>query len=179
MPYKLTSDEIERTVYPNLWKRGQVLGNRYRFSNEDVEDLVMDTIESLINASDGLDASTNIQAYAERSLQNKFKDRWRQNQTRKTDSFSETEIDEVSSDDSSVFAKREYEAEVLEDVVKRIADLEREECRDILYLWLGVGTYSNIAAELGIQQGTVMSRLSRCKQELVTLCRSKFEHGPN
>lgn len=179
MPYKLTSDEIERTVYPYLWKRGHTLGNRFKFSNEDVEDLVMDSIESLIEASKKIDASTNIQSYAETILKNKFNDHWRQKRNRRTESFSETEIDADTSNLSSLFTKRGYETDQLKDVLKRIADLERQECRDILYLWLADATYEHLAVELRIQQGTVASRLARCKEELIALCRSKFEYGIN
>lgn len=175
MPYKLTSDEIERTVYPYLWKRGQALGNRYRFTAADVEDLVMDTIESLINAANRLDPSTNIQAYAERSLQNKFNDRSRQNQTRKTDSFSDIEFDENNADYISPFGQRDFGWDAYEKLGQQIAELKKEECRDILYLWLDIGGYSKIASELNIKAGTVMSRLSRCKQELIALCRSQLE----
>ena len=176
MPYNYTKEEI-LALYDYLWKRSRTLGRGYRFTEEDAKDLSQDVLEKLLEKAGQLDASTNLQAYADTILQNKFRDRWRQNQSRRTSSFSDMELDEGGLEDAHTFGQREYKTEELEGVVNRIAELDRQECRDILYLWIDVVEYALIAAELDIPKGTVMSRIARCKQELTALCRSTGAYG--
>lgn len=176
MPYNYSKEEI-LALYDYLWKRSRSLGRGYRFTDEDAQDLSQDVIEKLLEKTGQLDASTNLQAYADTILQNKFRDRWRQNQSRRTSSFSDMELDEEGLEDVPTFGQREFKTGELEGVISRIAELDRQDCRDILYVWIDLVEYALVAAELNIPRGTVMSRISRCKQELIALCRSTGAYG--
>ena len=175
MPYKLSMDEIERTLYPQLFRRGKQLGYRFNAGEADVEDIVGDTILKLYESLERIDASTNINAYAERIMQNKFIDRYRSGTTRRTNTFSETELDEEIIDPANLYGEREYDPEDTEQIHWWIASLDKEACREILNLWCDEKDYSSIADILNVEKGTVMSRLSRCKAELITLAREHSE----
>lgn len=174
MPYMLTVEKIERSLFPQLERRGRSLGFRYRMSKEDVQDIVNDSLLSLIEACPRLAASTNIEAYAERILRNKFNDRSRQSTRRQTSNFTETETDEDDlksmTEEDSDFADDERDA--LGTLINKLD----ESCNEILCLHLQEYAYKDIAGRLSLEIGTVMSRISRCKQRLIQLANEQGLH---
>lgn len=175
MPYKLSVDEIERTLYPQLFRRGKQLGYRFNASEADVEDIVGDTILKLYESLERIDASTNINAYAERIMQNKFIDRYRSGTIRRTQSFSESELDDEIMDSAYLYEEREFDPEHADQIHRWIASLDKEACREILELWCDENDYISISAILNVGKGTVMSRLSRCKAELIAVAQEHPE----
>lgn len=151
-------------LYPRL--------ERYALSltraKETAEDLVMDVIKSMLERQTQFDDSINVEAYAIRAVKNKFIDskRYRARNVTETEMgidetnenfFSKIE-DEAS--ETAAFAKLQFR-----ELSKALVSLG-EECLEILTLF-GVGnSYKEIAEISGKRIGTVMSRMSRCREQL-------------
>ena len=173
MPYKLTPEQIERSLFPQLERRGRYLGHCYNMSREDVQDIINGSLVKLIESCPRVDAGANIEAYAETILHNKFRDMARQKTTRRTSTFSETNnetgFENIPSEES------DFSHDEREGLATLINALDRS-CSEILHLNIQGYTYKQIAARLRLTLGTVMSKINRCKNKLIHLANEEGFH---
>jgi len=125
------------------------------------DDLVMEVFKKLIERHESIPADVNIEAYVIRSIRNQFLD------DIKRDKFVEpietaTEEHLVDNDSSSqVFADTN-----LDTLVQKLETLG-ESCKNVLSLF-GLGySYKQIAEIEELAIGTVMSRMARCRDNLL------------
>lgn len=129
--------------------------------NSLAEDLVMDVVTRLIEKAEKLPDDLNLKAYAITAIKNRFVDNHRR--TRKEDTEATTEggslfdqlIDEAAS--SAIEAPIE-----LQQALNKL----NEACRDLLVKFGQGFSYAEIAQGLDVKIGTVMSRMSRCRDSL-------------
>ena len=69
-------------------------------------------------------------------------------------------------DEESISSYEDNSSEELEGVNKALQQLTKK-CREVLVLFGFGHSYDEISESLDIEKGTVMSRLSRCRQQLV------------
>ena len=127
------------------------------------EDLVMEVIRKLIERQDSTPEGVNPESYIIRSIKNQFIDTLRKDKNlTPLDATMEQQLpDEYSSKEITGQSN-------LDILVKNLASLG-ESCSNVLSLF-GLGhSYQEIADIERITTGTVMSRMSRCRQKLLGL----------
>jgi RNA polymerase sigma-70 factor (ECF subfamily) len=125
------------------------------------EDLVMEVITKLLEASN-LTEDVNIEAYAMRSIRNLFINVNKKSQRTVSEQniSGESTYDNTADPVSGNFVTSG-------DLEKALMGLEVK-CRDILSLFAIGNTYKEIAGVLEVEIGTVMSRMARCRQHLIS-----------
>ena len=125
------------------------------------EDLVMDVVTRLIEKVHTFNDDINLKAYAIRAIKNRFIDNNRR--LKKEDT-------EASTEDGSLFDQLIDEAATsaiqapME--LQQALDKLNETCRELLVKFGQGFTYEDLAQNLEIKIGTVMSRMSRCRDSL-------------
>lgn len=150
-------DFFNRVELNNLYRYGYVLCN----NQDDAYDLLQYALEKYLHRPEGYD-NTNDLAYVRTTMRNRFID-----ERRRSSRFPEDEYD-----DSSLVALDET---TLEEVVVAQLDLEIiwKELnimeREVLYYWAIEGfTAQEIAGQLNVPRGTVLSRLYRIRKKFDT-----------
>jgi len=142
-------------IYPKLLRYAVSLTKR----SAAAEDLVMSVITKLLESED-LPTDVNVEAYATRSVKNLFLN------TLKKES---REVREQNADGESTYDNTEdpISGSFVEagDLNKVLMGLELK-CREVLMLFAVGNSYKEISEVLGIQIGTVMSRMARCREHL-------------
>lgn len=149
-------------LYPRLLRYGLSLT---RDKNE-AEDLVMDIITKLLEKSDELSETINLEGYAIRSLRNRFLDMKRQSirsvNTTSLDTEEVNFLDTIQDDYADLNTTAGLERRDLSRALAAVG----EECLEILTLFGFGNSYKEIADRLDTAIGTVMSRMSRCRSKL-------------
>ena len=140
--------------------RSYAYGLTQNFS--DAEDLVLEVCGRLIEKQDKIPPDVNIEPYIYRSIKNQFIDTVRKRKIfEPLDSTSKREYADDSSGDA-VSGDKE-----LDMLVKNLSSLG-ENCASVLSL-VGLGhSYNEIAEIEDVPAGTVMSRMSRCREKLLS-----------
>jgi len=129
------------------------------------EDLVMEVIRKLIEKQSSAPKDVNPESYIIRSIKNQFIDTLRKD---KNLSPLDTTLEQSLADEYS--GKEITGQSNLDILVKNLATLG-ENCSNVLSLF-GLGhSYQEIAEIENITTGTVMSRMSRCREKLLYLYR--------
>ena len=114
------------------------------------EDLVLEACKRLLEREESLSPTTNLVAYGITIIKNLINDRGRAS-TRESDE----EVPEIA-DNTLPGSKIE---------VSQALDTLGEECQKILE-YFGMGhSYKEISTAFDIRMGTVMSRMSRCREQ--------------
>ena len=114
------------------------------------EDLVLEACKRLLEREESLLPTTNLVAYGITIIKNLINDRGRASKRE-----SDEEVPEIA-DNSLPGSKIE---------VSEALDTLGEECQKILE-YFGMGhSYKEISAAFDIRMGTVMSRMSRCREQ--------------
>ena len=125
------------------------------------DDLVMEVFKKLIEGADSIPSGVNVEAYFMRAIKNQFLD------SLKKDKY----LDPMENSTEQVLVETGSEARVFADanLDSLIHKLDRlgERCKNILSLF-GLGySYKEISEIEELAIGTVMSSLSRCRENLV------------
>lgn len=145
---------FNRTELNNLYRYGYALCT----NEDDAYDLLQYAIEKYLHKSTGCNSAKNI-AYVRTTMRNRFIDEYR-----KSTRFPEEEYDAcslVAIDESSLedVAIAQLDLEIL---WKELNTIERE----VLYYWAIEGmTAQEIAEQIDVPRGTVLSRLYRIRKK--------------
>lgn len=153
---------FDRVEMNNLYRYGYALCN----NQDDAYDLLQYALEKYLHKPAGYnnarDNNTNNLAYVRTTMRNRFIDEYRKS----------TRFPEEEYDDSSLVAIDET---TLEDVVVAQLDLEiiwkelNTVEREVLYYWAIEGmTAQEIAEQVDVPRGTVLSRLYRIRKKFDT-----------
>lgn len=154
---------------------------RYTRNRADAEDLVQDTLARALRAWDRFEPGSNCRAWLLRILTNGFISGYRRR--RRHNQFThETGDDAVvalfGADWESAADPREALTDGLGDeALRALAELSPDSRQVVLMADLGGARYRDIAAELGVPIGTVMSRLFRARRQLEELLRDYAAKG--
>ena len=124
------------------------------------EDLVMDVVTKLIEKVDTLNDDTNLVSYAIQAIKNQHTDYRRRLRTRGT---------EISPEDESLKNQNQLRDDKASSAIQAPMELQQaldklnESCRELLVKFGQGFTYEDLAKNLDIKIGTVMSRMSRCR----------------
>lgn len=114
------------------------------------EDLVLEACKRLLQREDSLSPSTNLVAYGITIIKNLIADRWRDG-------------NRYSDQDAPEIADNADPGAILE--ISTALNTLSKECQKIL-MHFGIGhSYTEISEEFEIPMGTVMSRMSRCRNQ--------------
>ena len=143
-------------IWPKLMKYSRSLTKE----NYAAEDLVMEVVTKILESAERIDPDTNLEAYAIRAIRNTFLNEVERD--KKTISeikvSGESIYEETCDENSGKFT----ESEDLEKILMNLGF----KCKEILVLF-GIGSsYKEIASLLDVKIGTVMSRMSRCRDSL-------------
>jgi RNA polymerase sigma-70 factor (ECF subfamily) len=127
------------------------------------DDLVQDAIERAIRRSSQLRELERLPGWLRRILHNLYVDEIRRGRGRGT----EQDITELANDLSLSVAA--YDGGTIREFLKAIGSLSVEHRQILLLVGLEEMNYREIAEELGIPMGTVMSRLARAREKLRSL----------
>ena len=137
-------------------------------SKDTAEDLVMDVIKSMLERQNQFDDSVNFEAYAIRAVKNRYTDskRYRARNITETemglDEKNENFFSQIADEASETAAFAKIQFKELSNSLVALG----EECLEILTLY-GIGnSYKEIAEISDKKIGTVMSRMSRCREQL-------------
>lgn len=130
---------------------------RSRVNNQaDADDLVQDTLSRAIEKKH-LYRGGNLAGWVIMLMKNINIDNYRKNSS----------VDFVDADDTNLTSQKRHFSDYL-DVNDALLTLS-EQCREILVLFGGGHSYKEISDTLRLQHGTVMSRLSRCRDQLMNI----------
>ena len=129
------------------------------------EELVMEVITNMLERQTQFDDSINIQAYAMRSVKNKFIDSKRYSTRNLTATDMDGDGDFIGEILDGTAGNKAFDRIEFEETLKALVSLG-EDCREILTLIGLEYRYNEIAEISSINIGTVMSRLSRCRKKL-------------
>lgn len=130
---------------------------RSRLSNQaDADDLVQDTLSRALEKKH-LFRGGSLVGWVIILMKNINIDNYRKNGS----------IDFVNADDTELSSPKRNFSDYL-DVNEALLTLS-EQCREILVLFGGGHSYKEISDKLRLQHGTVMSRLSRCREQLMSV----------
>jgi len=124
------------------------------------DDLVQDCIERALRQSSQLRELSRLSGWLRRILYNLYIDEMRRTRTR----GKERDLDELA--DHLELSVPASERDAVRDVSKAISHLSVEHREILLLVSVEELNYREIAEELGIPQGTVMSRLARARDQL-------------
>ena len=143
-------------IWPKLMKYSRSLTKE----NYAAEDLVMEVVTKILESAERIDPDTNLEAYAIRAIKNTFLNEVeRDKKTMSEIKVSGESIYEETCDENS---GKFTESEDLEKILMNLGF----KCKEILVLF-GIGSsYKEIASLLDVKIGTVMSRMSRCRNSL-------------
>lgn len=137
------------------------------------DDLVQDAIERAIRRSSQLRDLERLSGWLRRIVHNLFVDEIRRGRGKGT----EQDITELADDLSLSVAA--YDGMAIRDFLKAIGGLSMEHRQILLLVGLQEMNYREIAEELDIPMGTVMSRLARARERLRSLMQQdKRTTGP-
>lgn len=136
------------------------------------DDLVQDTIERAIRRSAQLREPERLAGWLRRILHNLYVDEIRRGRGRGT----EQDITELA-DDLSLSVPA-YDGTAIREFIKAIGNLSVEHRQILLLVGVEEMNYREIAEELDIPIGTVMSRIARAREKLRTLVRQHEASGP-
>ena len=127
------------------------------------EDLVMDVVTKLIEKVDTLNDDTNLVSYAITAIKRQHIDYRRRLKTRGT---------EISPEDETLKNQNQLRDDKASSAIQAPMELQQaldklnESCRELLVKFGQGFTYEELAQNLDIKIGTVMSRMSRCRDSL-------------
>lgn len=127
------------------------------------DDLVQDAIERAIRRSSQLRELERLPGWLRRILHNLYVDEIRRGRGKGT----EQDITELANDLSLSVAA--YDGGTIREFLKAVGSLSVEHRQILLLVGLEEMNYREIAEELGIPMGTVMSRLARAREKLRSL----------
>ncbi|WP_071288857.1 sigma-70 family RNA polymerase sigma factor [Mycolicibacterium llatzerense] len=139
-------------------------------SDADAEDLLQDTLLHAYEGFGSFRQGTNLNAWLFRILHNRWVSRHRYRQSRPA----EVSLEVVTAGGHEPWAaRRSVEVEVLDvmsdaDVVAALAELPDGARTAVFYVGVQGHTYAETAVLMGVPMGTVMSRVSRGRQQLRT-----------
>ena len=134
---------------------GSILGDQHR-----AKDIVMDVFETLIKKSTDLRTDVNIEAYAMKAIKNRCLNKLRDEKA----SLANSELGLDLAVDQSSRASSDSEVTDLMKALQRLG----VECNSVLTLF-GLGySYAEIAEVEDCPLGTVMSRMARCRNGLLS-----------
>ena len=137
------------------------------------DDLVQDAIERAIRRSSQLRDHERLSGWLRRIVHNLYVDEIRRGRGKGT----EQDITELADDLSLSVAA--YDGMAIRDFLKAIGELSMEHRQILLLVGLEEMNYREIAEELDIPMGTVMSRLARARERLRNLMQqAKRTMGP-
>ena len=147
-------------LYPKMERYARSLVDH----KEKAEDLVMEVITRLLERASKLSAEVNIEAYAMRAIKNYYLDEYRKNQRTQS---------EITESGESIFeqtpdqlSEQGVASAVVGGELETALNAVGSNCKEVLVLF-GIGnSYKEIAQIMDITMGTVMSRMSRCRQNL-------------
>ncbi|WP_043987809.1 sigma-70 family RNA polymerase sigma factor [Mycolicibacterium llatzerense] len=141
---------------------------RLTHSEADAEDLLQDTLLHAYEGFGSFRQGTNLNAWLFRILHNRWVSRHRYRQSRPA----EVSLEVVTAGGHEPWAaRRSAEVEVLDvmsdaDVVAALAELPDGARTAVFYVGVQGHTYAETAVLMGVPVGTVMSRVSRGRQQL-------------
>jgi RNA polymerase sigma-70 factor (ECF subfamily) len=149
-------------LYPKMERYARSLVDH----KDKAEDLVMEVITRLLERASSLSDQVNVEAYAMRAVKNYFLDEYRKSQRTQSEMTEDGEsIFEQTPDELS---EHQVSSAVVGSELEIALNSVGENCKEILVLF-GIGnSYKEIAAIVDISMGTVMSRMSRCRESLHT-----------
>jgi RNA polymerase sigma-70 factor (ECF subfamily) len=165
------SRRFERDVLPML-DLLQAMAFRFTHNRQDAEDLVQDTVARAYASFESFAEGTNLKAWLMRIMTNMHIDNYRRKQRRPellVDEIREFRIRFMPDQPArwSNSAESEAIARIPDDKLRiALKELPAEFLQVLFYADCYGYTYREIAATLGIPEGTVMSRLHRGRRRL-------------
>lgn len=130
------------------------------------DDLVQDTIERALRGADTLEDMNRLGAWLRSILHNVYLSELRRRRP-------VVSIDLTDLNDTLSYSTAQVDRNAINEFVRAIASLSIEHRQVLLLVGVEGLSYREVAQELGVPIGTVMSRLARARERL----RSALEHG--